>query len=107
MATQVSKVSDLDGSPNADIGAVVRNYLGLAGGDRILDITQEQMDALAAKAVKDVLTVELRMPDSSTRTLLVTKKELDAWLGKPEVLENAAHLKGRRPGFSPNGNGQH
>ena len=27
------------------------------------------------------------------------------WVGKPEVVQNAAHLKGRRPGYSPTGNG--
>jgi hypothetical protein len=106
MAQKTQTVSDIDGAENANIGAVPRHYPSLEGGDRIVDITQEQAEALMAKSVKDVITVELRLP-SGSQNVLVSKKDLDAWLasgGNSDVLKNAAHLKGRRPGFSPNGN---
>jgi hypothetical protein len=104
LAIKQVKVSDLDGSEGAEVGAVVRDYPGL-DAPRILDVTQAQADALAAKAVKDVVTVELRLPDTSTSVVLVAKAELDEWFGNDEVLKKAAYLKGRRPGFSPkNGN---
>jgi len=103
LAIRTEKVSDIDGTPGADVGAVPRNYPGIDGGDHIMDITKEQADALMAKAVRDVITVELRFP-SGSQNVLVSKKDLDAWMGNPDVLKNAAHLKGRRPGYSPNGN---
>jgi BioD-like phosphotransacetylase family protein len=103
LAIRTEKVSDLDGAPEANVGAVLRDYPGQESA-KILDVTADQAKELEAKAVKDVVTVELRMPDTSTKTVLVAKKELDAWLGKPqEVLKNASFLRGRRPGFSPSG----
>ena len=104
MAIKQTKISDLDGTEGADVGVVVRGYPGVEGA-KLLDVTPAQADALKDKAVKDVMTVEVRLSDTSSTTVLVSKKELDAWLGNPEVLKNAAHLRGRRPGYSPtNGN---
>jgi hypothetical protein len=100
MAIKQVRMSDIDGTEDADFGVVVRDYPGL-DDPRLLDVTKEQADALVAKAVKDVITVELRLPDTSTRSVLITKAELDKWLGKDDVLKNAAHLRGRRPGYRP------
>lgn len=103
MAIKTSKVSDLDGSDDADYGVVIRDYPELDAA-RLLDVTKAQADELIVQAVTDVLTVEVRLADGSTKQVLISKAELDKWLGKPDVLKNAAYLRGRRPGQSP-GNG--
>lgn len=104
MATKVSKVSDLDGAIDADYGVVVRGYPGVEGA-KLLDVTASQADDLLGRAVKNTVTVEVRKPDTTVQAVQVSKAELDKWVGKPEVIQNAAHLKGRRPGYSPTGNG--
>lgn len=105
MAAKVTKVSDIDGTEGADYGVVIRSYPGVDGA-KLLDVTPDQAKALSAAAVKDVLSVEIRNPDTSTTAVLVSKAELDKWMGKSEVVKNAASLRGRRPGYSPtNGNG--
>lgn len=104
MATKVSKVSDLDGATDADYGVVIRGYPGVEGA-KLLDVTAEQAEALQALAVKDSVTVEIRNPDSSTRALQIPVAAFNKWVGKPEVVQNAAHLKGRRPGYSPTNGG--
>lgn len=105
MASKVQKVSDLDGADDANFGVVVRGYPGVDAA-KLLDVTEAQADDLMGKGVKNTILVEVRRPDSSTQTVQVPKVDFDKWIGKPEVVQNAAHLKGRRPGFSPtNGNG--
>ncbi len=106
MAIRQLKVSDLDGSEGADIGIVVRDYPGLDQA-KILDVTKEQAEAISGKALKNMVTLEVRLPDTSTREVLVSKTEFDKWAGgnADELLKHAASLRGRRPGYSPNGNG--
>jgi hypothetical protein len=74
-------------------------------GAKFLDGTKEQAEALTGLAVKDAITVEVRDPDTSTTAVQVPVAAFNKWVGKPEVVQNAAHLKGRRPGYSPTGNG--
>jgi hypothetical protein len=101
VASKVTKVSDINGDESADYGVVVREYPDLEGGDRLLDVTKAQAEALTGKAVRDVLQVEVRQPDGSPTTVLVSKAEIDKWLGSPDALKNAAYLRGRRPGTRP------
>jgi hypothetical protein len=100
MANVVSKVSDLDGSSNANYGVVLRNYPGVDGA-KLLDVTSEQAEALLNLAVKDSVTIEVRNPDGSVSAVQVPIAALKKWVGDDKVVQNAAHLKGRRPGFSP------
>lgn len=105
MATKVEKVSDIDGADNAEYGVVIRDYPGVEAA-KLLDVTKEQAEALVGLAVKDAITVEVRNPDSSTRAVQVPVAAVKKWVGDDKVVQNAAHLKGRRPGYSPgNGNG--
>jgi hypothetical protein len=97
LAIKQTKVSDLDGSDDAEYGVVVRDYPDLDAA-RILDVTKDQAEGLVALAVTDILTVEVRLPDNSVKQVLIRKVDLDKWLGKPEVLQEAAYLRGRRPG---------
>lgn len=104
MATKVQKVSDLDGADNAEYGVVVRGYPGIEGA-KLLDVTAEQSEALVALAVKDAITVEVRKPDTSVTAVQVPVAAFKKWVGDDKIVQNAAHLKGRRPGYSPTGNG--
>lgn len=107
MAIRQVKVSDLDGSEGAEIGVVVRDYPGLDQA-KALDVTKEQADALVTQEVKNVVVLELRMPDTTVREVMVSKSNFDKWAGgnAEELLKSAPGLRGRRPGYSPgNGNG--
>lgn len=103
MAVRQLKVSDLDQAEGADYGVVVRGYPGVEGA-KLLDVTKEQAAELLGLAVKDAITVEVRNPDTSTTAVQVPVAAFKKWVGDDKVMQNAAHLKGRRPGYSP-GNG--
>lgn len=103
MAVRQIKISDLDGSDGANITIVVRDYPGLDAA-KAIDVTDEQADAVIAKAIKNAVTLEIRNEDTTTREVMVTKTEFDKWIGKPEdVLGAARGLKGRVPGTRMNG----
>ena len=108
MAVKSVKVSDLSGADGADITVVLRDYPGLDAA-KALDVTPDESTALLAKALSDVLVLELRMPDSTTKEVMVKKTDLDKWMVKPEeVVASARSLRGRQPGYSPrNGNGSY
>lgn len=103
MATKVEKVSDIDGADGADYGVVVRGFPGVDAA-KLLDVTKEQAEALVGLAVKDAITVEVRNPDTSVHAVQVPVAAFKKWIGDNKVVQNAANLKGRRPGYSP-GNG--
>jgi hypothetical protein len=100
LAVRTFKVSDLDQAEGSDYGVVVRGYPGIDGA-KLLDVTKEQADVLVGLAVKDAITIDVRNPDTSTNAVQVPVAAFNKWIGKPEVMQNAAHLKGRRPGYSP------
>ncbi len=101
MAIKSIKVSDLDGSNNADVTVVVREHPAIQAA-KALDVTAEQAQALIGKAVNNVVTVEVRKQDGTTTDVLVSLPDLNQWLENPEqVLEGARFLKGRQPGYSP------
>lgn len=102
LAQRVEKISDLDGATAADYGVVLRSYPGVES-DRLLDVTKEQVDALIALAVKDALVVEVRNPNTTVQHVQVPVAAVKKWVGDDKVVQNAAHLKGRKPGYSPNG----
>lgn len=99
----LAKVSDIDGANNADYDVVVRGFPGVEAA-KLLNVTKEQMEALLGLAVKDALTIEVRNPDTSTTAVQIPVAAFKKWVGDDKVVQNAANLKGRRPGYSP-GNG--
>lgn len=105
MAIKSIKVSDIDGSDNADVTVVVREHPAIQSA-KALDVTAEQAQALIDKAVNDVISVEVRKQDGTATDVLVSLPDLNQWLEKPDqVLDAARFLKGRQPGYSPrNGN---
>jgi hypothetical protein len=105
MAIKQVKVSDLSNQEGADVTAVIREYPGLDSA-KALDVTVPEMEALVAKALTDVVVIELRLPDTSTKEVMLKKSDADKWLVKPdEILAAARGLKGRVPGYSPRANG--
>ncbi|MGQ0719505.1 MAG: hypothetical protein ACT4NP_19760 [Pseudonocardiales bacterium] len=105
MAIKSVKVSDLDGSDDADVTVVVREHPAIQQA-KALDVTAEQVEALVAKAVTNVVTVEVRREDGTTADVLVNRTDLDKWLGDPDkVLAAARFNRGRQPGYSPQRNG--
>ena len=103
MALRQVKVSDIDGAEGADVAVVVRDYPGL-DQSKTIDVTPEQRAGLAAKALKNVMTLEIKTDDGEAETILVTKAEFDKWLGEPaQVLKNARNTRGRVPGSRING----
>lgn len=108
MAVKSVKVSDLSGADGADITVVLREYPGMESA-KALDVTPDESTALLAKALSDVVVLELRNPDNTTKEVMVKKTDLDKWMVKPEeVIAGARSLRGRQPGYSPrNGGGNY
>lgn len=98
MALKTVKVSDLSGTEGTDdqfASVIIRN-----GESKTLDVLVTELDNL--KEVADLIQVEVRMSDTSTRTLMVRKADLDKWC-PPEVLAKARNTRGRVPGSRLNG----
>lgn len=102
MAFRQLRVSDVSGKDIDDeqaISVVVRQHPDLTEG-KVFDASEEEMSGL--KSVGNLVELELRLPHGS-RTLLVTKAEFDK-LMPLDKLKELPGLRGRRPGYSPNGN---
>lgn len=96
------KVSDLDGSDGADVSIVIREHNAISS-PKAVDVTAEQAQALIAKAVKNVTTIQVQEENGTKYDLLVSVSDLDKWLGDAtKVLNGARFLKGRPQGYSPN-----
>jgi len=100
VAQKVQTVSDIDGADDADYGVVVRGFPGVEAA-KLLDVTKDQAETLQGLAVKDTVTLEVRNPDTTVLTIQVPIAAFKKWIGDDKVVANAAHLKGRRPGYSP------
>lgn len=101
MAIRSVKISDLDGSEPADVTVVVRDHPAIQQA-KALDVTAEQAETLIAKAVKNVVTVEIQAGESPKQEVLINLNDLNKWLGDPDkVLEAARFTRGRPPGYSP------
>lgn len=104
MAYRQLRVSDVSGNDINDeqaVSVVVRSHPDLEDG-KVFDASLEEVEGL--KSVGNLVELELRLPNTSTRTVMVTKAEFDK-LMPVDKLKTMPGLKGRRPGFSPVRNG--
>lgn len=80
---------------------MVRSHPDLAEG-KVFDASVDEVSSL--KALNNLVELELRMPDSTTRTVVCNKTEF-AKLVPDDVLKSFDSARGRRSGYRPNGNG--
>ena len=94
------RTSDLSGADLKDdevVTVVVRSHPDLSEG-KVFDAAQDELAAL--KPVTNLVQLELRYADGTTKELAVTKTELSKVV-PDSVLEAADGLRGRRTGFKP------
>ncbi len=104
MAIVTRKVSDISGTeaPEEQFASlIVRQHPKVQDAKR-LDALPAELDNL--KEVGDLVIVEVRMPDTSTRELYVRYADF-AKVVSDEVVNAAPGTRGRQPGYRPNGNG--
>lgn len=97
---RVSDVSGKDLPEDEAISVVIRQHPDLTEG-KVFDTSEEELSSL--KGVGNLVELELRLAHGS-RTLLVTKAEFDK-LMPADKLKELPGVRGRRPGYSPSGNG--
>ena len=103
MGYKTLRTSDLSGKVLKDdelVNVVVRSAPGLDEAKQF-DASKDEMAKLVT--VSDLVALELRYPDGTVTEVSCTAEEF-AKVVKPEVVEHAAGLRGRRPGQRP-GNG--
>lgn len=103
MGFKTIRTSDLSGKVLKDedlVNVVIRSAPGL-DEPKQLDAGKDELAKLVT--VTDLVQLELRHADGTTEEISCTAEEF-AKVVKPEVVEKAAGLRGRRPGQRP-GNG--
>lgn len=94
------RTSDLSGSDLKDdevVTVAVRAHPDFPDG-KVFDAALDELTSL--KGVTNLVAVELRYPDGTTKEMQVSKAEF-AKVVPNEVLEKADGLRGRRSGFRP------
>lgn len=106
MALVSKMVSDLTGKEGDQkdfVTLVVREHTAITE-PKALDVLPDEIAAL--KSAGDLVVLEIRNPDTSISQLIVPLAEFRK-IVKDEVLSKGRGLKGRRPGYSPNGGNGH
>ena len=91
------RTSDVSGKVLDDdqVVTVVVRSLG-----KLFDASPDEVSGL--KPLTNVVEVELRQPDGSSKEIIVSKSDFDK-LVTPEVLAAADNIRGRRNGYKPSG----
>lgn len=101
-----SDISGKEGDEQEFVTLVVREHPS-TDEPRALDVLPDEIAGL--KAASDLVTLEVRKPDSTVTQMVVPLAEFRKVV-KDETVTKGRGLKGRRPGWSPrsgNGNGNH
>jgi hypothetical protein len=99
------RTSDLSGGELKDdevVTVAVKSHPDLTDGGRVFDAAQDELAGL--KPVTNLVQLELRYADGTTKDVLVTKTDFSKVV-PDEVLKNADSLRGRRTGYKPGSNG--
>lgn len=104
MAIVTRKISDLSGleAPEEQFATIIVRQHPKVAEPKRLDALPEDLEKL--KPLGDVVVLEIRMPDTSTREIHVKHADF-AKLMSDDDLTKAPGTKGRQPGFSPKANG--
>lgn len=95
-----SDITGVDLKDDERVRVVVKGHPKLDEGKQ-LDAAESELHGL--KAVNNLVTVELQMPNGSTKELAVTATELEKVIPL-SVLQKADGLRGRRPNYKPGSN---
>lgn len=96
------RTSDLSGDildDSAVVTVVVRSHPDLQEG-KIFDASAEELAPL--KTVDNLVALELRLPDGTTKEQVCTKTEFSKLIST-EQLNEFDSVRGRRTGYRPNG----
>ncbi len=104
MAIIQKRASDISGTeaPEQDFATLIVRQHPKAGEAKKLDVLPVEIEQL--KPLGDLVVIEVRMPDTTTRELYVRYQDF-AKLVSDEVVNAAPGTRGRQPGYRPNGNG--
>lgn len=98
-SVNVSDISGVELKNDDLVEVVVRDHPKVPEGCR-LDAATGELEAL--KTVNNIVRLELRYPDGTTKDVLCTVTELEK-LVPVDVLTSAPGLRGRKPGYRPGG----
>jgi len=96
------KLSDLSGTEGTDdqfVEVIVRQHKAI-DKPRTLDVLTTELEAL--KPITDLVALEVRNADGTTRDVYVRQAEFDKWCSD-NALQNARSTRGRVPGTRING----